>query len=120
MRDALAAVQVAHARRMAHLRRLLERAHTANAAQLHALQAEVRALKASATAPSVPGGGEAEFCTCGGKKRGYWAGYAGHDDNEDGGEEGKEVELVRALKGFNEIEVRRAVRALDRDERMRL
>jgi pyrimidine and pyridine-specific 5'-nucleotidase len=69
------------------------------------------------------------LCVCGGKKkkkRGYWSGY--RDDSDDSGEEGSYVEkgaLVKALKGdgkgrFNEIEVRRVVRALGREERMRL
>ena len=69
------------------------------------------------------------LCVCGGKKkkkRGYWSGY--RDDSDDSEEEGGFEEkgaLVKALKGdgkgrFNEIEVRRVVRALGREERMRL
>ena len=61
------------------------------------------------------------YCVCGGKKRkGYWSGYRGDDDEEQGGE----VDLATVLKGnggtFNEIEVRRAMRTLGRDDRMRL
>jgi pyrimidine and pyridine-specific 5'-nucleotidase len=56
---------------------------------------------------------------CGGKKKGYWSGYRQEMD-EDG-----DVDLFRALKGdgkgvFNEIEVRKSIRGLGRDERMRL
>jgi pyrimidine and pyridine-specific 5'-nucleotidase len=62
------------------------------------------------------------YCVCGGKKRkGYWSGY--RDDDDDDGDD--DVDLMRALKGdgkggFSESEVRRAMRSLDRDERMRL
>ena len=77
-------------------------------------------------------GGEGEahegMCVCGGKKkkRGYWSGYRDDSDEEEGeGEfEGKGA-LVKALKGdgmgkFSEIEVRKVLRGLGREERMRL
>jgi pyrimidine and pyridine-specific 5'-nucleotidase len=79
----------------------------------------------------TPGEGEAHdgICVCGGKKkRGYWSGYRDDsDDDEEDGErrfEGKGA-LLKALKGdgkgkFSEIEVRRVVRGLGREERMRL
>ncbi|KAI0029689.1 hypothetical protein K488DRAFT_80023 [Vararia minispora EC-137] len=105
-------------------RRILERTQAASAAQLHALQAEVRALRTQGG-----GGGEAaaaldpeDFCTCGGRKRksGYWSGYAGGFDDDEG-----DVDLLRALRKdvnseFNEAEVRKAIRAMTREERMRL
>ena len=62
------------------------------------------------------------YCTCGGKKpKGYWSGYRGSDDDGIGGE----VDLATVLRGdggggFNELEVRRVVRGLSRDDRMRL
>ena len=69
------------------------------------------------------------ICVCGGKKkkRGYWSGY--RDDSDEEGEEERGFEgkgaLVKALKGdgkgrFGEIEVRRVLRGLEREERMRL
>jgi pyrimidine and pyridine-specific 5'-nucleotidase len=64
-----------------------------------------------------------DFCTCGGRKPrgGYWSGYSGEYDEGMNGD----VDLLRALrKGsnseFNEAEIRKAIRALSRDERMRL
>ncbi|KAA1472736.1 hypothetical protein DENSPDRAFT_778779 [Dentipellis sp. KUC8613] len=112
-----------HTKKLLHYKRLLERAQAATAAQLHALQAEVRVLRER----ERQSGGMAlvqdsdEYCTCGGKKRkgGYWSGYRGDEDSDDG-----DVDLLRALKGshgeFNETEVRKAIRGLSRDERMRL
>ena len=83
----------------------------------------------------IPGSGEAGgephegMCVCGGKKkkRGYWSGYRDDSDEEEEGERGFEGKgaLMKALKGdgmgrFSETEVRRVVRALGREERMRL
>ena len=79
----------------------------------------------------IPGSGVGEahegMCVCGGKKkRGYWSGYRDDSDEEEGerGLEGKGA-LVKALKGdgkgrFSEIEVRKVLRGLGREERMRL
>ncbi|KZV64245.1 hypothetical protein PENSPDRAFT_588714 [Peniophora sp. CONT] len=114
-----------HAKALQRYRRLLERTQASSAAQLHAMQAEIRLLRAQAdptnTAQQI--GSDDEWCTCGGKKRGgYWGGYAG--DGEEGGEG---VDLLTALRGrdgyahlFDEYAVRRAVRGLSREERMRL
>jgi pyrimidine and pyridine-specific 5'-nucleotidase len=77
------------------------------------------------------GSGEAHegICVCGGKKKkgGYWSGYRHDSDEEEEGEMGFERKgaLVKALKGggkgkFSEIEVRKALRGLGREERMRL
>jgi pyrimidine and pyridine-specific 5'-nucleotidase len=63
-----------------------------------------------------------DLCVCGGKKkRGYWSGYR-DDCDEDAGDGG---DLNKALKGngkgvFSENEVRKALRTLGREERMRL
>lgn len=127
MQDQLDGVMKVHARKLLHYKRLLERAQASTAAQLHALQAEVRMLRDKenqATVNPLLIASDAEhLCVCGGKKRkGYWSGYR---DDDDGEEYGGEVDLATALKGsgngtFNEIEVRRAVRTVNRDDRMRL
>jgi pyrimidine and pyridine-specific 5'-nucleotidase len=63
-----------------------------------------------------------DLCVCGGKNSaGYWSGYRGGGNDYDG--EGPD--LMKALKRdangeFSEIEVRKAIRGLSRDERMRL
>jgi pyrimidine and pyridine-specific 5'-nucleotidase len=73
-------------------------------------------------APAPAAAADATFeCVCGGRRPGgYWAGYAGADGEDQGGD----VDLLRALRGaggeFDEREVRRALRGLSRDERMRL
>ncbi len=129
MESALNEVHRLHLRKLLHYKRLLERAQASSAAQLHALQAEVRILRQrdreresiqSANPFAITD--TDDYCVCGGKKRkGYWSGYREADDDEPGGE----VDLSTALKGvgngtFNEIEVRKAVRGLSRDDRMRL
>jgi pyrimidine and pyridine-specific 5'-nucleotidase len=133
MHTALENVSRVHARKLLHYRRLLERTQASTAAQLHAMQAELRVLRQRAEggvqqqlqlgAGGIDGDDDV-FCVCGGKKRrGYWAGYrdgGGHGDEDEDGD----VDLMRALKGaggqFNEIEVRKAIRGLSREERMRL
>lgn len=116
-----------HTRKILHYKRLLERAQASAAAQLHALQAEVRVLRERERQFDQGGLGavmamDAErYCVCGGKKRkGYWSGYRDDEDEDDG-----DVDLVIALRGdgkggFSESEVRRAMRGLNRDARMRL
>jgi pyrimidine and pyridine-specific 5'-nucleotidase len=123
MRKALELVQKAHARALQRYRRLLERTQSSSSAQLHALQAEIRLLRSSASPlPLTAGGGAGEdmFCTCGGRKKGYWAGF----NDGDGGEGDEDADLLRALRGaggeFDEREVRKAIRGLSRNERMRL
>jgi pyrimidine and pyridine-specific 5'-nucleotidase len=130
MDTALTNVLTMHTRKILHYKRLLERAQASAAAQLHALQAEVRVLR---DRPGTNGdqlllmgaGEDAGLCVCGGKKRGgYWSGYRRESDDEgEGG--GEDADLARALRGdgkgrFSEVEVRRALRGLGRDERMRL
>ena len=126
MQNQLDGVMKVHARKLLHYKRLLERAQASTAAQLHALQAEVRLLRdkenAGETNPLLTTVESDDLCVCGGKKRkGYWSGYR-EDQGDD--EHGGDVDLATALKGqggtFNEIEVRRAVRTLSRDDRMRL
>ncbi|KAF9044249.1 WD40-repeat-containing domain protein [Panaeolus papilionaceus] len=136
MEDALQNVLQMHTKKILHYKRLLERAQASASAQLHALQAQVRVLREN-------GGGSEAFsaqntqhlllgamdanglCICGGKKRkGYWSGY--RDDEEyDDDDDDETMDLARVLKGngkgqFNEIEVRKALRGLGREQRMRL
>ncbi|KAI0635102.1 hypothetical protein C8Q77DRAFT_1217037 [Trametes polyzona] len=127
MQTALDGVHGLHMRKLLHYKRLLERAQASSAAQLHALQAEVRMLRErerqqenSGAFMDLDGDG---LCVCGGRKqpKGYWSGYRGSEDDGIGGE----VDLATVLRGdgsggFNEMEVRRVVRGLSRDDRMRL
>lgn len=116
-----------HMKKMLHYKRLLERAQASTAAQLHALQAEVRILKEKErqhenggySDEALPSG--ADFCVCGGRKHGsgYWSGYREANVIDGPGD------LLSALKGdgfggFNEIELRKAIRGLSREDRMRL
>ncbi|KAG6883361.1 hypothetical protein C0993_006584 [Termitomyces sp. T159_Od127] len=133
MSAALSQIQDLHTRRILHYKRLLERAQASAAAQLHALQAEVRVLRENSSAlphahNKLTNGIDDDRCVCGGKRRkGYWAGY--RDDEEFSEDENEDVDafgkrLVKALKGkgndFSEKEVRRALRGLSRENRMRL
>ena len=116
-----------HVKKILHYKRLLERAQASTAAQLHALQAEVRILKERERQHENYGYNDAalpngdDFCVCGGRKHGsgHWGGH-GEAGTEDG-----PGDLLRALKGdgsggFNEIDVRKAIRGLSREDRMRL
>ena len=141
MATTLAQVQVLHTRKILYLKRLLERAQASAAAQLHALQAEVRVLRESTgglSAHSHHSHSHAlskdgdDRCVCGGKRRkGYWAGFRDDDGDDSDGDDaqGRDNEdygkrLVRALKGkgneFSERDVRKALRGLGREGRMRL
>ena len=136
MEKSLADVLSLHTRKILHYKRLLERAQASAAAQLHALQAEVRQLKEDPNSSSLSASYSSNlnmsvgtsieddrYCVCGGKKRGdYWAGYR---DDEEGEDDGCGGALVNALRGrgngiFDEKAVRKAVRTLGRKERMRL
>jgi pyrimidine and pyridine-specific 5'-nucleotidase len=157
MANALAQIQALHQRKISSLKRLLNRSQASSAAQLHALQAEIRLLRDSGVTSSVPGplvlrGPNAldpdDRCICGGRRKtGYWSGYRDDDDDDsdyyeemeidedgEGGEDGVfNKKLVKALRGyrktdgkgkkerdFSEKEVRRALRGLGREGRMRL
>ncbi|KAF8552802.1 hypothetical protein OG21DRAFT_1415436 [Imleria badia] len=112
-----------HLNRLTSYKRLLERAQASSAAQAYALQAELSILKRQiqsnnqSQAPVDVG----EICICGGRKaKGYWSGYAEHliEDEE-------EVGLASALRGdgrggFDEKDVKRAIRGLKREARMKL
>lgn len=127
MHTALDEVHKLHTRKLLQYKRLLERAQASTAAQLHALQAEISLLREkesqSTANPLLTLDSSDNLCVCGGKKRkDYWSGYRGGFDDD---ERAAEVDLATALKGgasgtFNEIEIRKVVRTLSRDDRMRL
>ncbi|KAF9479123.1 hypothetical protein BDN70DRAFT_879098 [Pholiota conissans] len=127
MDSALQGILDMHTRKILHYKRLLERAQASTAAQLHALQAQVRAMREAA--PSSVSAAQVHqllgedidgLCVCGGKKRkGYWSGYRDDEEFDDAGD------LAKAIRGdgkgqFSELEVRKALRGLSREERMRL
>lgn len=116
-----------HTKKLLHYKRLLERAQAATAAQLHALQAEVRVLRERERQREDVGTvslltDSDDLCICGGRRGAdYWSGYRGGGESHDR----EEPDLTKALKKdangeFNEVEVRKAIRGLSRDERMRL
>ena len=108
MGGALSSVTDLHLKKILRYKRLLEKAHASTAAQLQALQAEVRVLRETvsrvggsylgiATSPD-------RRCVCGGRRRkGYWAGYQDDKDEDDVKGDGKGG-------GFSEKEVRKARR----------
>jgi len=122
----LEALVSVHTKKLLHYKRLLERTQAATAAQLHALQAEVRVLRERERKQEESGTVSLVFesddlCVCGGRKNGgYWSGYRGGD-----GDDSERPDLMKALKKdvngeFNYSEVKKAVRGFSRDERMRL
>lgn len=129
MNSALNQVLSMHTRKILHYKRLLERAQASTAAQLHALQAEVRMLRDQAgsnregynTHQLQLSADPEEFCVCGGKKRkDFWSGYREDEEEGDG-----DIDPTKALRGdgkgtFNEKEIRKALRGLSRENRMRL
>ena len=112
-----------HARKIQNYKRLLERTQTASAAQLHALQAQLRMLRETGGSASAGFPAFENLCVCGRKKkRGYWSGYRDDCDEEDadGVEDLAEVLKCNNKGVFSETEVRKALRTLGREERMRL
>lgn len=96
--------------KLTHYKRLLERAQSANAAQLHALQAELRLLRGQQIIVQDTPRPALTLDT-------HWR----------AADEGayQDVDLAAALRGdgrgvFNEAEVRKAVRSLKQPDRMRL
>ncbi|KAH7877376.1 uncharacterized protein C8R40DRAFT_1095821 [Lentinula edodes] len=120
-------INTLHNRKLTSYKRLLERAQHSSAAQLHALQAEVRMLREqlqngggggrTGNRGLLIGNGQDELdglldgggylCSnCGGPggkgKRRYWAGWRGFesDNEEDDFDDGDGGELVAALRGL--------------------
>ncbi|XP_006456105.1 hypothetical protein AGABI2DRAFT_188160 [Agaricus bisporus var. bisporus H97] len=119
MNTALKQVLAMHTRKILHYKRLLERAQASTAAQLHALQAQVRMLRdqTGAHPDTIDTSMDTSsfFCICGGQKQqGFWSGYReDYQDPFDG-------DLAKTLGSFDEKNIRKALRNLDQQDRMRL
>ncbi|EJD41852.1 hypothetical protein AURDEDRAFT_115296 [Auricularia subglabra TFB-10046 SS5] len=111
--QALEHINAIHVQKLTHYKRLLERAQSANAAQLHALQAELRMLRGELqSSADMP---RPQLTLDMGFSSGNVADEALYQD----------IDLALALRGdgrgiFNESEVRKAVRSLKQPDRMRL
>ncbi|KAF8915719.1 hypothetical protein CPB85DRAFT_1293006 [Mucidula mucida] len=111
----LSQISTLHSRKITSYKRLLERAQLSSAAQLHALQAEVQMLKRQlqngnghtnhSSIPTVSTDGLCRKC---GRKKGYWSGFRGFDEDEDDDYD------------FDERAVRKIVRRMGREARGRL
>ena len=114
--DALQQVQTLHTRKVTQLKRLLEQGQGASAAQLHALQAELRMLRVALEDEKAQAHSrELEQDALRMKAMTQTVSHRADDD----------IDLATALRGdgkgnFNESEVRKAVRALKLQDRMRL
>ncbi|KIJ49092.1 hypothetical protein M422DRAFT_74705 [Sphaerobolus stellatus SS14] len=113
--SALDHITRAHLSRITDLKRLLEQTQSASAAQLHALQAELRMLRATLDEERAAAH-QAELRRD--HERLTRPSYPVNTDEPD-------WDLIRALRGeargtFNEVEVRKALRSLGTAERMRL
>ncbi|KAF5390921.1 hypothetical protein D9757_004054 [Collybiopsis confluens] len=131
-------VNTVHVQKITAYKRLLERTHNNNAAQLHALQAEVRMLREHLAIVNAEGRGAGEeeqgleaLLGMGMGRMDYWKGFDSEDDEEDGFEEfGDDGELVDALRGigrdssgrylFDERKVKKVVKRMGREARERL
>lgn len=112
-----------HLTRLTSYKRLLERAQASSAAQAYALQAELSILKGQAQSNnhSQAPVDASEVCICGGRKaKGYWSGYADHLNEDDEGLGLASVFRGDGRDGFDEKEVKRAIRGLKREARMKL
>ncbi|KAI6040715.1 hypothetical protein EDC04DRAFT_3110694 [Pisolithus marmoratus] len=118
----LSNLRTLHLSRLTSYKRLLERAQASSAAQAYALQAELSILKGRLQSGSHNQSEQdsGEICVCGGRKvKGYWSGYDGDIVDDEG------TGLAGALNGdgkgtFSEKEVKKAIRRLGREARMRL
>ncbi|THG93814.1 hypothetical protein EW145_g8272, partial [Phellinidium pouzarii] len=111
--DALNTVKNLHAHALTQYRRLLEQAHGASAAQLHALQAELRILRV-ALEDERAAARDVEMQRDHMQMQRRTAPHALED-----------IDLAAALRAdgrgiFNEVEVRKAVRALKMQDRLQL
>lgn len=109
-------MQALHTRKVTQLKRLLEQGQGASAAQLHALQAELRMLRVALEDEKAQA--RARELEQDALRMKAMAHASSHRPDDD-------VDLATALRGdgkgnFNESEVRKAVRALKLQDRMRL
>ena len=114
MSQALKDVLDLHTRKILHYKRLLERAQAAAAAQLHALQAELRILRQTVE-DERKAAREIEL-----ERDRMLTQNAGLRNNAY-----ESIDLATALRGdgrgtFDEIEVRKAVRTLKMEDRQKL
>ncbi|KAG8844027.1 hypothetical protein FRB91_002911, partial [Serendipita sp. 411] len=114
---AIDAVQTAHMRRITHYKRLLEKAQTNSASQLHALQAEVKLLRGTLEKERAKSR-ETELA----RDRDR---LALSMQKKTAQSEGLPSDLASILRGdgnggFNEADVRRVIRGLHMSDRMRL
>jgi pyrimidine and pyridine-specific 5'-nucleotidase len=115
MDAALKQVLAMHTRKILHYKRLLERAQASTAAQLHALQAQVRMLRDQTGSDPDLVDTSNFFCICGGQKQqGFWSGYRGDEHGQVDGD------LAHVLNSFDEKDIRKVLRKLDQQDRMRL
>jgi pyrimidine and pyridine-specific 5'-nucleotidase len=115
MDTALKQVLAMHTRKILHYKRLLERAQASTAAQLHALQAQVRMLRDQTGSDPNLVDTSSFFCICGGQKtQGFWSGYREDEDTHVHGD------LASVLLSFDEKDIRKVLRKLDQQDRMRL
>lgn len=116
IQSALHRIKVVHTQKLLSYKRLLEHGQHASAAQLHALQAELRMLRIALEDERAKAReGELE------RDRLQMKAYT----QTSSVAQEKDVDLAAALRGdgkgnFNETEVRKAVRALKLQDRMRL
>ena len=111
--QALEHINAVHLDKVTHYKRLLERAQSANAAQLHALQAELRIVRGEYQAATETPRPQLTLDT-------HFRNSAPTEDSTY-----QDVDLAMALRGdgrgnFNETEVKKAVRSLRQPDRMRL
>ncbi|EGN94599.1 hypothetical protein SERLA73DRAFT_163115 [Serpula lacrymans var. lacrymans S7.3] len=114
--QALATLLTLHTSKITALKRLLERSQASAAAQLHALQAEVAILKSqqaqqSHSRDASDGGYD---CVCGGRRKAN----GGHEIGQEEGAE--DLDLVKALKVFDETAVKKCVRVMGKEKKGRL
>ncbi|KAH7100036.1 hypothetical protein BKA62DRAFT_673090 [Auriculariales sp. MPI-PUGE-AT-0066] len=112
--QALENINNVHLDKVTHYKRLLERAQSANAAQLHALQAELRMVRGELQGATEARAPQLTLDT-----------HFASNNNARDESFYQDVDLAMAIRGdgrgnFNETEVKKAVRSLKQPDRMRL
>lgn len=114
---ALDQITRAHTTKITELKRLLEQTQSSSAAQLHALQAELRLLRSSLEEERV----SARKAELKRDKDRLSRGAQGFHHSQSQGQDSTEWDLAHVLRGkFDEIGVRKAVRSLSMADRLRL